>query len=286
MTSRALAFMANDRYLHWAKAFLESVRSKDANLPLYCIPHVGPIEALCNLRSVYRFEFFAEGTERLDAFGKRLYPFARGRHRANLRKYVALNLPVDEIAYFDIDMVMLVDPERFFGHVEAGRADFVYFSESPEWVYRAGRLHAARELFPEMRLISAGAFVTSPRRLSIDDIIGTVENNFALFRSLRHLNVYDQPVLNFVLHSLAKRIRHITELDPALCGMVSSGNPDLRWVEGKIVNVKLAGEVLAVHWAGPAKRHIKQLAPGGWPMQRFLEALHLQADERIRSLRQ
>jgi hypothetical protein len=39
MTSRALAFLANDRYLDWA--FLESVRSKDVTLSLYCIPHVG-----------------------------------------------------------------------------------------------------------------------------------------------------------------------------------------------------------------------------------------------------
>ena len=50
MTGRALAFMANDRYLGWVKAFLESVRSKDTDLPLYCIPHGGAMEGVAALR--------------------------------------------------------------------------------------------------------------------------------------------------------------------------------------------------------------------------------------------
>lgn len=281
MTSRALAFMANDRYFDWAKAFLESVRSRDPDLPLYCIPHGGAMEGIHSLRPVYRFEMLTDGLERLDRLARRLYPFARARHRANLRKYVALNLPVDEIAYFDIDMVMLVDPARLFGHVQAGRADLVYFATSPEWVYAPEKLDAAREMFPDMRLISAGAFVTSPRTLTMDDMIGTVQNNLQLFRSLRRAAVFDQPVLNFVLHSLGKRCRHITELDPGLCGMVSSRNPDLRMAEGKIVNVTMDGEVLAVHWAGPAKSHLERLTPRARPIQRYLDTLRDQAEERI-----
>jgi hypothetical protein len=283
MTSRALAFMANDRYLDWVKAFLESVRVKDADMPLYCIPHGGSMEGVSRLRRVYGFELLTDGLERLDALAKRLYPFSRARHRANLRKYVALNLPVDEIAYFDIDMVMLIDPARLFGHVQAGRADLVYFASSPEWVYRKRKLAQAREMFPDMRLISAGAFVTSPKTLTMNDMIGTIEDNLDLFRSLRRWRVYDQPVLNFVLHRLGKRARHITELDSGLCGMVSSRNPDLRWADGKVVNTAMGGEVLAVHWAGPAKSHVERLTPRAWPVQRFLETLRQQAEERIRS---
>jgi hypothetical protein len=283
MTRRALAFMANDRYLGWVKAFLESVRSKDPNLSLYCIPHSGSMEGVCALRGVFGFELLSDGLERLDALAKRLYPFSRVRHRANLRKYVALNLPVDEIAYFDVDMVMLVEPQRFFGHIQAGRADLVYFASSPEWVYKRRKLDAAREMFPDMRLISAGAFVTSPRVLTMNDMVGTIENNFALFRSLRRSKVYDQPVLNFVLHRLGKRARHITELDPGLCGMGWSRDPDLCWDDGKIVNTTMGGDVLAVHWAGPAKSRRERLTPRAWPMQRFLDALREQAEERIRN---
>jgi hypothetical protein len=283
VTSRALAFMANDRYLDWAKVFLESVRSQDATLPLYCIPHGGRMAGIATLRNAFNFEFISDGLERLDAFGNRLLPFARPRHRANLRKYVALTLPVDEVAYFDIDMVMLVEPARLFGHVEAGRADLVYFATSPEWVYAPDQLDRAASLFPEMRLISAGAFVTSRRALTIDAIIGTVEDNLDLYKSLRRFGVYDQPVLNFVLHRLGKRCRHITELDPSLCGMASVRNPDLGWADGRIINETMTGDVLAVHWAGPAKSRFEKLKPSAREMQRFLGGLRQQAEQRLRN---
>jgi hypothetical protein len=282
VTSRALAFMANDRYLDWAKVFLESVRSQDAALPLYCIPHGGRMTGIAALRSAFNFEFIAERLDRLDAFGERLFPYARARHRANLRKYVALTIPVDEIAYFDIDMVMLAQPHRIFGHVASGRADLVYFATSPEWVYWPHKLDAAREMFPDMRLLSAGAFVTSREALTMDDMIGTVEDNLELFRSLARYKVFDQPVLNFVLHRLGKRCRHIAELDPSLGGMASACNPDLGWAGGRIINEVMTGDLLAVHWAGPAKSRFEKLKPGAREMRRFLLGLRQQAEQRIR----
>jgi hypothetical protein len=281
VTSRALAFMANDRYLDWAKPFLESVRSKDAALPIYCIPHGGPMEGVLALRDTFGFDVLTEGLDRLDPFAERLFP-RHPRHRANLRKYAALTLPVDEVAYFDIDLLMLVEPKRLFGHIEAGRVDLVYFSISPEWVYRADKIDEAQALFPDMRLLSAGAFVTSRKTLSIEAIIGTIEENMALYRSLRRAKVYDQPVLNFVLHRLGKRVRHVSELDPSLAGMASVRNPNLLCAEGRIVDRAATGDVLAVHWAGPAKSRIGRLNPRAWPMQRFLEALRQQAEQRIR----
>jgi hypothetical protein len=199
-----------------------------------------------------------------------------------LRKYAALTLPVDEVAYFDIDLLMLVEPDRLFGHIEAGQVDLVYFATSPEWVYRADKIDEAQVLFPDMRLISAGAFVTSRKTLSIDAMIGTIEENMALYRSLRRPKVYDQPVLNFVLHRLGKRIRHVSELDPSLAGMASVRNPNLSWAGGRIVDQVATGDVLAVHWAGPAKSRIGRLNPRAWPMQRFLESLRQQAEQRIR----
>jgi hypothetical protein len=282
VTSRALAFMANDRYLNWTKVFLESVRAKDAVLPIYCIPHGGPMEGVLACRDAFGFELLTDGLDRLDAFAKRLYPDSLARHRANLRKYVALNLPVDEIAYFDIDMVMLVEPDRLFGHIEAGQVDLVYYATSPRWVYWPDKIDEAQALFPDMRLISAGAFLTSPKVLSIDSVIGTVEDNLDLYRSLRRSGVFDQPALNFALHRLGKRCRHITELDSSLCGMVSVRNPDLRWVNGKIVNRTMSGDVLAVHWAGPAKSLVEWFNPRTWEIQRFLRSVRQQADERLR----
>src|ERR1700676_5371198 len=74
MSNYALAFLANDRYLGWVVTFLESVRSIDAKLPLYCIPHSGPTAGILGLRKAFGFEILQEGLDRLDGFPKRLYP--------------------------------------------------------------------------------------------------------------------------------------------------------------------------------------------------------------------
>jgi hypothetical protein len=280
VTRRALAFMANDRYLDWALSFLESVRSRNARLPLYCIPHGGRMVGISGLQRAFGFEMLEEGVERLDAFGRRLFPH-HPRHRANLRKYAALTLAVDEVAYFDIDLVLLVDPARLFGHVQSNRADLVYLATSPGWVYAADKLALAQSMFPDMRTISAGAFITGRQSLGIDEIIATVEDNLNLYLSLRRSKVYDQPVLNFVLHRLNKRCRHIAELDPSLAGMASSRNPNLRWMDGKIVDTVAAGDVVAVHWAGSAKSRFLLLHPRMWPLQKLRRSMRDLGEKRL-----
>jgi hypothetical protein len=280
MKSCALTFLANDRYFDWALLFLESVRSKNSKLPLYCIPHSGQTTKILGLRNAYGFEMLEEGLDRLDAFGRRLFPF--NRHRANLRKYAALTLPVDEVAYFDVDMAVLIDPARLFGHIKPGEVDFVYFSTSPDWVYAARKMHVAQSLFPDMRLMSAGAFVTSRNAFTLDEVITTVEQNLELYRSLRRRNVFDQPVLNFVMHRLGKRCLHIRELDSSLVGMASSQNPNLQVTDGQTIDTTVSGDLLAVHWAGGAKKPLHQLArPRTWPLQRLRESLRSGALQRM-----
>jgi hypothetical protein len=280
MSNYALAFLANDRYLQWAVTFLESVRSKDAKLPLYCIPHGGSMAGIFELRKAFGFEILQEGLDRLDAFAKRLYP-RHARHRANLRKYSALTLPVDEVAYFDVDAVMLTEPSRLFGHIRPGSVDFLYLSTSADWVYAAKSMHVARSLFPDMRLMSAGAFVTSRSALSLDELITTTEDNLELFRSLRRSKVYDQPVLNFVLHRLGKRCRHIAELDDSLAGIASARNPNLQNTNAKVIDRTVPGDVVAIHWAGNAKSFFGRANPQSWPMQYIRESMQAQGLQRV-----
>ena len=280
MSNYALAFLANDRYLGWAVTFLESVRSMDAKLPLYCIPHSGPMAGILGLRKAFGFEILQEGLDRLDAFAKRLYP-RHARYRANLRKYSALTFPVDEVVYFDVDLVVLTEPARLFGHIQPGHVDFLYLSTSPDWVYAAKSMCVARSLFPDMRLMSAGAFVTSRSALTLDELITTTEDNLELFRSLRRSKVYDQPVLNFVLHRLGKRCRHITELDDSLAGVASARNPNLQPTNDKVIDRTVPGDVVAIHWAGNARSMSRHANPQSWPMQRIREAVRLQALQRV-----
>jgi hypothetical protein len=283
MSKYALAFLASDNYFHWTLSFLESVRSKTGKLPLYCIPHHGLMKKIADLRRAFDFEILQEELDRLDAFAQRLYP-RHARYRANLRKYSALSLPVDEVAYFDVDVVMLADPTRLFGHIRPKHVDLLYLATSPDWVYARTRIPLARSLFPEMRLISAGAFVTSPAVLNIDELIRTVETHLELFRSLRRARVYDQPVLNFVLHLLGKRCRHIAELDCGLAGIASAVNPNIAVVEDKVIDSTVSGDLMAIHWAGNARSWQFLANPRSWPLYAFRNGVRSRALQRLKAL--
>jgi hypothetical protein len=144
-------------------------------------------------------------------------------------------------------------------------------------------MEMARSLFPDMRLMSAGAFVTSRHTFSIDDVITTIEQNMKLYRTLRRPQVFDQPVLNFVLHRLAKRCRHISELDPSIVGLSSSGNPNLEAMNGNIFDRSVAGEVLAIHWAGNMKSWLQLRNPRTRSIQMVRESIRNQAIQRVNS---
>jgi hypothetical protein len=269
MAGTALIFMANDRYYRWALTFLESVREQNEDLPLYWIPYDDEVARVRALRSAFRFEQIDVDFTALDAFANRLFP-SLPKRRANLRKYVALGLPYDEIAYFDIDTMVLVDPTRLFGHVKAGTLDLVYLSTSPGYVYRKDRLAEARSHFPNMPLLSAGAFITSRHALSIAEIIDTVERHQELYQSLRRRGqLYDQPLFNFVLDRAGKICRHIRDLDPSLCGMVHFRNPDISFQNGRLVETASGRQVAAIHWSGNFKLGPEILNPRLWPIGRL-----------------
>lgn len=269
MASNALIFMANDRYYRWALTFLESVREQSADLPLYWIPYDEDVAQVSSLRGAFRFERIDVDFTALDAFANRLFPSLPMR-RANLRKYVALGLPCDEIAYFDIDTMVLVNPARLFGHVKPGTLDLVYLATSPGFVYRKDRMAEARTHFPNMPELSAGAFITSRHALSVAEIIDTVERHRDLYQSLRRRGqLYDQPLLNFVLDRAGKVCRHIRDLDPSLCGMVHFRNPDISFQNGRLVETASGREVAAIHWSGTFKIGPEILNPRLWPIGRL-----------------
>jgi hypothetical protein len=262
----ALVFMANDRYYRWALTFLESVRERNPRLPLYWIPYDEYATKIGSLSVAFDFERIEADFSALDAFADRLFP-SRPMKRANLRKYAALQLQYDEIAYFDVDSVVLVDPERLFGHVQPGVVDLVYLSTSPDFVYRKDRLAAARAHFPNMSLMSAGAFVTSRRALSIGEMIATAESHYELFQSLRRRgSLYDQPLLNFVLDRAGKICKHISDLDSGLAGMVSFRSSQIGFQNHQVVETSSGRDVVAVHWAGAFKTGLEAFNPRYWPL--------------------
>ncbi len=260
MSRYALAFMANDQYYNWTIGFLESVRARNAVLPLYWIPYDARTGRIASLRRAFDFEMLDIDFSALDRFADRLFPSHPPRRR-NLRKFATLSLPCEEVAYFDVDALMCVDPARLFGHIAPGQLDLVYFSTSPGYAFRAEHMAEARRAYPNLIEISAGAFVSSRRVLTIEQIVDMVDSNSARYFSLRQDGLFDQPVLNFVLAHGRKVCAHIRDCDASLAGMAWSRNRrigsdnggPIALENGRLLELTTKRDVVAVHWAGAIK---------------------------------
>ena len=228
------------------------------------------------MRRAVNFEKVDVDFNALDAFADRLFP-ARPPRRRNLRKYAALALHYDEVAYFDVDLVLCIDPARLFGHIGSGAGDLVYFSTSPGFVFRHDQMLPARQLFPNFVEISAGAFVCSRKVLTIEQIIDLVDSHLEQYLSLRQDGVFDQPVLNFVLAKCGKKPVHIRDCDPTLAGMAWSRNRrigfengrPIGFENGRLVELATKREVVAVHWAGGIKLAFEMIDPRAWSLAHF-----------------
>ncbi|MGO9331560.1 MAG: hypothetical protein ACLQJ0_26100 [Steroidobacteraceae bacterium] len=276
MTNHAMAFMANDRYYNWTVGFLESVRARNSKLPIFWIPYDSDANRIASLQRAFNFEKVDIDFCALDAFADRLFP-SRPARRRNFRKFAALALQYDEIAYFDVDLVLCLDPARLFGHVKPGEADLVYFSTSPGFAFRRKQMVQARQLFPDLVEISSGAFVSSRNVLTIEQVIDVVDSNVELYLSLRQDGVFDQPVLNFVLAQYGKKLVHIRDCDATLAGMAWSRNRQIGFENGRqigfdngrLVELGTKREVVAVHWAGGIKLAFDMIDPRAWPLANF-----------------
>jgi hypothetical protein len=134
--------------------------------------------------------------------------------------------------------------------------------------------------FPEL---SAGAFVTSGRSLTLDGIIATIERNLALYESLRHPELVDQPLLNFALDRGGKRCRHIRDCDPSLGGMHWFRSRDLRFDGSRLIEASTRREVTSVHWAGHGKRTHEWFEPRMWRLGRRRYATLRRAQRRLKA---
>jgi len=68
--SRGVYFLANDTYLEWAIALLESIRAWNPDLPLCLIPFDERADRLIGLTSTYAFSVWDDSSlQDLDAMG-------------------------------------------------------------------------------------------------------------------------------------------------------------------------------------------------------------------------
>ena len=212
--SRAIAIVANDKVMHWLLAFLESWKATNANLPVYLIPYDENVAQTRRVADAYGVIFADVDYVTLDSLAKRLYPLAWNK-RNRLRKLLSLTLPLDEVVYFDVDIVLFRDLAPVLGLLEPGVTDFIVVAETFDYVY-----NDAAEQLDYLRgamLFNDGFFITSRNILAIEDFHTAMAEDEKTFDRVRQRGgLYAQPLVNFVVHRKRLKIRALPDLMPGL----------------------------------------------------------------------
>ncbi|ACB94244.1 hypothetical protein [Beijerinckia indica] len=195
-----IAVIANDKIIDWLLPFLESYLATNATLPLYIIPYDDNISLTRKAAEIYGVTVVDPDSVALDALAKRLYPLSPG-HRRRLRKFLSLALPLDEVIYLDVDIVLFRDMREMFGRLEAGKAEFIVAAQTSENDFVYNKKRADYDFLREALTFNDGFFLTSNRLLSLQDFYDIIDRDEKIFHRVRERGgLYAQPVTNFVVH--------------------------------------------------------------------------------------
>ena len=247
---RGMAIVANDKIADWLLPFLESWKQHSATVPLYLIPYDDNLTLTRRAAQAYGVTIVEEEPRAIDRLAADLYPLFPG-HRRRLRKLAALALPLDEVIYIDVDIVLFRDMSKLFGHLKKGETDFIVASPSFDYVYNKKR--ADHDFLKDALLFNDGFFLTSNKVLDLDMFIATIEKDAKLFHSVRKRGMlFAQPVVNFVCHRNNLAIRIVTDVVPTASHESFYKATGVTWQDGAPLD-PAGREIYFCHWAGGGK---------------------------------
>lgn len=243
-----IAIVGNDKIIDWLLPFLESYRDTNSSLPIYLIPYDENVAMTRRAADVYGAIYVGEEPKEIDKLSIELYPGIFNTNRRRLRKLQALALPLDEVAYVDVDVILFRDFTPVFGKLEAGKTEFIVASPSFEYVY-----NDRRDKYPFLKdvlLFNDGFWVTSNKYLKLSDFIDTIRDDATIFHDVRKRGqLFAQPLVNFVTHRRGLKIA----LLPHVVDGASHENfykaKDVSFKDGKPLDYE-GKEIYLAHWAG------------------------------------
>jgi hypothetical protein len=244
---RGMAIVANDKIADWLLPFLESWKQTNAHIPLFLIPYDDNLTITRKAAKAYGVTMVEEVDKRIDRLAADLYPLFPG-HRRRLRKLQSLALPLDEVIYIDVDIVLFRDFSPMFGLLKQGETEFIIASPSFEYVYNKKK--DDYEDLKDALLFNDGYFVTSSKFLNLDTFVETMARDAKLFHKVRKRGMlFAQPVVNFTCHRNHLKIRLMSDLIPnashetfyKATGVTFAGGAPLAQ-DGR--------EIYFCHWAG------------------------------------
>jgi hypothetical protein len=257
-----IATIANDKVYDWVVPFLESWRQTNAGTPLYVIPYDDNCERTRKACDVFGARFVKPDNVALDVLAKRLYP-RYPHHRRRLRKFLSLALPLDEVIYVDVDIVLLRDLSCFFGLVEKDKLDFIVAAPTKEYVY-----NRRRKKYPFLKdkmLFNDGFFVTSNKILPIESFHEVIERDEAIFHDVRQRGMlFAQPLTNFVTHRKELIIEPIFRVLANASGESFYKARTVRFDPDGLPIDALGDRIFFAHWAGAVSLPRKRVFDKAW----------------------
>jgi hypothetical protein len=257
-----IAIVGNDKIIDWLLPFLESYRATNASLPLYLIPYDDNVSLTRRAAEIYGATFVEQEPVEIDRLSQELYPGPFNAHRRRLRKLQALALPLDEVAYVDVDVLLFRDFTPIFGRLEAGQTEFIVASPSFEYVY-----NAKKDNYPFLRdalLFNDGFWVTSNKFLELSHFIDTIADDAAIFHDVRKRGqLFAQPLVNFVVHRRGLKVALLPNCVDNSSHESFYKAPGVTFKEGKPLDQD-GKEIYFAHWAGATSLPSRGVFDSAW----------------------
>jgi hypothetical protein len=256
------AIVGNDKIIDWLLPFLESYRATNASLPIYLIPYDENTALTRRAAEVYGATFVEEEPIEIDRLSHELYPGPFNTHRRRLRKLQALALPLDEVAYIDVDVIMFRDFSSLFGRLQAGKSEFIVASPSVEYVYNSNR-----DKYPFLRdviLFNDGFWITSNKYLRLSDFIEAIRDDAGTFHDVRKRGqLFAQPLVNFVVHRRGLNVTLLSQCVENASHESFYKASGVTFRDGKPVDPE-GKEIYFAHWAGAVMLPSRRVFDPAW----------------------
>lgn len=256
MNGSGVYFVANDRIIELAIAFLNSFRANNPVIPLCLIPFRADVEKLKSLMGEYDFSIFDDEVilKKCDEISLHFHETITGHYR----KLACWQGPFQKFLYIDVDMIVLKDIGFVFDILD--EYDFITscsdIAEAERWVWKES-VYTSGLLSPQQISYAANTgFIASQKgMISSDTLLQRVVESKSL-KDHMELSCMEQPLLNYLIVTSGRRHTSLWALIDTVHYpqnyieyWAGNGKKGLAQGLNTLHNGKLR-EIFLVHWAG------------------------------------
>lgn len=256
MHKRGIYFLANDKVIDQATAFLNSLRTHNPNTPLCLIPYDGKAARIKALAAEYNFVIVDD--EELLAWCDKISFTMLDKTNGMYRKLAAWNGPFDEFLYIDVDTVLLRSIDVLFPLLQEFDVVTAYSNDpnSRKFVWLDTMVPNDDVTEEEINYSSNMGFILSKKSLFSREGIDALALRARKWAPHMELRCFDQPFLNYAIVKTTRRYTSLRCLNqrpgaPRLPDECWPADDGWRFENDGTSSYKGSPrDVLHVHWSG------------------------------------